>query len=223
VHIISGCTKKRFESEANHLAYAEAHGYSYQFDAKLRDLKSPYDHKVYAILEQPIDNEWCFWMDDDAFFMQMETPLGGFLKGVPRHTKMIFAQSPINPNGGWTYLSSGNFFFKRTQSVHDFFARALEHDLVMIRQWWDAEKYGMFTKGDQDKIVYELAQKWLMRKSTRILPYDTFNFRPYHFDKAPDEHFLVHFATPGITKADSIAEFKAKFNFTDDRLLEHNS
>ena len=87
MHIISGCTKQRFESEANHLAYAEAQGYSYQFDAKLRELKSPYDHKVYAILEQPIDNEWCFWMDDDAFFMQMETPLEGFLKGVPKHTK----------------------------------------------------------------------------------------------------------------------------------------
>ena len=219
MNIISGCTKIRFESETNHRAYAQVHGYHYEFDSKERDLKSPYDHKVYAILDQPIDNEWCFWMDDDAFFMQLETPLEVFLENIPRRTEMIYAKSPVNPRGGWTYLSSGNFFFKRTQRVHDFFAKALTHDLTMIRQWWDEEKYGMFTKGDQDKIVYELAHSWRMRRATKIVPYSTFNFRPYHFEQASDEHFLVHFATPGITKAESIADFQERFSFPDASLL----
>jgi galactosyl transferase GMA12/MNN10 family len=219
VNILSGCTKSRFESELNHRAYANRHGYNYLFDSKPRDLKSPYDHKMYAILDQPIDNEWCFWMDDDAFFMQMDTPLESFLTGIPRYTQMIFPKSPINPQGGWTHLSSGNFFFKRTQFVHDFFAEALQLDLMMIRNWWNADKYGMFTKGDQDKIVYELAHSWRMRKATKIVPFDTFNFRPYHFVHSAEENFLVHFATPGISKDDSITEFQAGFGFADRSLL----
>ena len=174
---------------------------------------------MYAILDQPIDNEWCFWMDDDAFFMQLDTRLESFLTDVQRRTQMIFPKSPVNPKGGWTYLSSGNFFFRRTQAVHDFFEKALTLDLVMIREWWDADKYGMFTKGDQDKIVYALAHSWRMRRATRIIPYTTFNFRPYHFENSADEHFLVHFATPGISKDDSITEFQERFSFPDRSLL----
>lgn len=219
MNILSGCTKSRFESEVNHRAYANLHGYNYLFDSKARELQSPYDHKMYAILDQPIDNEWCFWMDDDAFFMQMEAPLEPFLKGAPLYAQMIFAKSPINPQGGWTHLSSGNFFFKRTQFVHDFFAEALKLDLMMIRNWWNADKYGLFTKGDQDKIVYALAHSWRMRKATRIVSFDTFNFRPYHFELSAREHFLVHFATPGISKDDSITEFQARFGFPDRSLL----
>ena len=110
-------------------------------------------------------------------------------------------------------------FFKRTQFVHDFFAEALKLDLMMIRNWWNADKYGLFTKGDQDKIVYALAHSWRMRKATRIVSFDTFNFRPYHFELSAREHFLVHFATPGISKDDSITEFQARFGFPDRSLL----
>jgi len=219
VNIISGCTKTRFESEANHRSYAAVHGYGYEFDSKPRQLKSPYDHKMYAILDQPIDNEWCFWVDDDAFFMQLDIPLESFLTNVARRTEMIFPKSPVNPLGGWTSLSSGNFFFKRTQAVHDFFENALSLDLVMIQKWWDTDKYGMFTKGDQDKIVYARAHSLRIRRATRIIPYSTFNFRPYHFDKTADEHFLVHFATPGISKEDSITAFQTRFDFPDRSLL----
>lgn len=221
--ILSGSTIKRFESEANHRTYAEKHGYKYFFDAKQRELISVYDHKMYAILEQPVDDSWCFWMDDDAFFMQMDVPLEGLINDVPAETNMIFASSPINPNGGWTYLSSGNFFFKRTQAVHDFFASALELNLGLVRGWWNEEKFGMFTNGDQDKIVFQLEHQTEMRDSTQILPYSTFNLRPYHFSESSDEHFLVHFATPGIPKAKSIADFRKKFGFSDNSLTNKKS
>jgi len=215
INIISGCTITRFQSETNHRAYAAKHGYSYEFDSKQRELKSKYDHKMFIILEQPIDDEWCFWIDDDAFFMQLDQPLEQFLEGIPSDTQMIFPKSPVNPLGGWTYLSAGNFFFRRSQLVHDFFERAIAHDVMMIKQWWDDSKYGLFTKGDQDKIVYELAQSPEVNAVTKIVGYDTFNFRPYHFKESSDEHFLVHFATPGISKADSMADFQQRFGFKD--------
>jgi hypothetical protein len=57
-----------------------------------------------------------------------------------------------------------------------------------------------------------------MNKRTRIVPYDTFNFRPYHFENSFDEHFLAHFAVPGVAKVDSIEEFRSRFNFPDSSL-----
>lgn len=219
VSVISGCTKVRFASQENHRHYCARHNYTYIWDQKERDIKSPYDHKLRALLDLPIDNKWWFWVDDDAFFTQMQTPLQTFLNGLPRKIEMVFANSPINPKGGWTFLSSGNFFFKNTQRVHDFFQSALDSDLVMIRQWWDADKYGMFTKGDQDKIVYQLVQQPEMMERTKIVGYDTFNWRPYHFHTSHDEHFLSHFAVPGVTKLDAIEEFRSRWNFPDSSLI----
>jgi len=218
VKVISGCTKVRFDSQINHRQYCDRWRYEYAWDEKPRELKSPYDHKLYSLLDLPIDNKWWFWVDDDAFFTQIDTPLDSFVKKFGCRTQFVFAKSPINPKGRWTYLSSGNFFFKSTKKVHQFLRTGLASDLVEIKEWWDADQFGMFTKGDQDKIVYQLQMQPKMNKRTKILPYDTFNFRPYHFEKSPDEHFLAHFAVPGVAKVDSIEEFRARFNFPDSSL-----
>jgi hypothetical protein len=218
VKVISGCTKVRFESQINHRQYCQRWGYEYIWDEKPRELKSPYDHKLYALLDLPIDNNWWFWVDDDAFFTQIDTPLEKFVEEFDKRTQFVFAKSPINPKGGWTYLSSGNFFFKSSKKVHRFLKSVLASDLLEIKEWWNPETLGLFTKGDQDKIVYQLFKQPRIMKRTSILPYDTFNFRPYHFEKSFNEHFLSHFAVPGVAKVESIEEFRARFNFPDSSL-----
>jgi len=177
VSVISGCTQVRFQSQKNHKMYCDRWGYEYIWDEKPREIKSPYDHKIHALLDLPVDDRWWFWVDDDAFFTQMDTPLESFFENFDKKAQLVFAKSPINPKGGWTYLSSANFFFRSSKKVHKF-----------------------------------------LEKRTKILPYDTFNFRPYHFEKSLDEHFLSHFAVPGVAKVDSIEEFRARFNFPDSSL-----
>lgn len=216
--VISGCTTVRFESQINHRQYCKRWGYEYVWDETPRDLKSAYDHKLHALLDIPLDNSWCFWIDDDAFFMQLDTSLESFVQEFDESTELVFAKSPINPLGGWTFLSSGNFFFRATKRVNKFFLSALDSDLLQIKEWWDEDKLGMFTNGDQDKIVYQLINTPGMNRRTKILPYDTFNFRPYHFEKSYTQHFLVHFAVPGVAKIDSIEQFRIRHNFLDSSL-----
>jgi hypothetical protein len=211
MNIISGSYPKRFESSVNHKAYAQKHGYKYVFDENNYNVESAYDHKEMSILNLPIDNEWWMWIDDDAFFMQMDAPI----IDMPENKLFLFPKSPINPLGGWTFISAGNFFFKNNLLVHSFLSKVVNTDINIVKDWW-TEDLGMFTNGDQDKIVYNLKQTNMI-EHTEIVGWELFNARPYHFTK-PDDYFLVHFATPGITKEDSINNFKNRFGFQDSSL-----
>lgn len=218
MNILSGCTKLRFNSHINHATYAMRHGYRYRFDITPRPLSSVFDHKIHAILECPIDDEWWFWIDDDAFFTQFDTPFSELDVRFASDKLLIFPKSPVNPLGGWTFLSSGNFFFRSTRETHEFFQRVLATDLSQVKAWWDAEKYGMFTNGDQDKIVWNLIEGEAMRDFYAVVPYETFNTRPYHFS-SPTDFFLVHFAVLGISKEEAIRQFQVKFQYGDDSLV----
>jgi hypothetical protein len=214
MNIISGSFPKRFKSDINHKTYAKYHNYKYVFDDNKYNIQSVYDHKLMSILSLPIDNKWWMWIDDDAFFMQLDKTID-----MDDHKRVLFVfpKSPINPNGDWTFISSGNFFFKNNKTVHDFFTRCIHTDLDVVKEWW-GDELGMFTNGDQDKIVYELFQTGLIN-ATNIVSWEPFNARPYHF-KNSEDYFLVHFATPGITKEDSILDFQKRFNFKDQSLTK---
>jgi hypothetical protein len=164
-----------------------------------------------SILTLPIDNEWWMWVDDDAFFMQMNVPIDD----MPENKLLVFPKSPVNPEGGWTFISSGNFFFKNTKIVRDFFIKVLNTNINLVKEWW-TDDLGMFTYGDQDKIVYNLKQTSMI-DHTEIVGWESFNARPYHFKKSED-YFLVHFATPGISKKESIKKFQDRFGFKDSSL-----
>tara|TARA_Y100000022_G_C13058161_1_gene287592 strand:- start:183 stop:641 length:459 start_codon:yes stop_codon:yes gene_type:complete len=130
---------------------------------------------------------------------------------------MIFPKSPINLTGGWTFLSSGNFFFKNNQESKKFFQKVLERNLEEVKMWWSKDKYGIFTKGDQDRIVYELVNNEDTMSKTSIVDYEIFNTRPYHYKKI-DDHFLVHFAGVG-PKIEAIQKFQYDFGFSDTALV----
>jgi hypothetical protein len=213
MNIISGSFPKRFSSDINHRHYAEQHGYKYIFDDNKYDIQSVFDHKQKSILSLPIDNEWWMWIDDDAFFMQVEVAIGA----MPDDKLFVFPKSPVNPEGGWTFISSGNFFFKNTKEVHNFFIMVLNTDIDLVKDWW-TDDLGMFTHGDQDKIVYNLKETPMLNY-TEIVGWELFNARPYHF-KESNDYFLVHFATPGISKEDSIDDFQNRFGFKDSSLTK---
>lgn len=214
--ILSGCDKLRFQSKVNHKAYADHYGYTYKYDDKKRQLKSKFDHKIYAILDLPVDNKWWFWIDDDAFFTKFNQSFEQLNLSFDNKL-LIFAESPVNLNEKWTYLSSGNFFFKNTQEIKEYFNKVLIRDIDQVKEWWNESKFGIFTNGDQDRIVYELIADKKLQDYTEIVSFEKFNTRPYHF-KNYDDHFLVHFAGVG-KKHTAIKEFKDKFNFQSETLV----
>lgn len=210
VKIVSGTDNPLLRSDQNHQAYAARHGYDYVFDTAIYDgLPSPHFRKLLSVLNALDDADWVFWLDDDAYFTQLNVPLETFLTGVGDDVFLVLCSSPVNPSGRWTFINSGVFFIRNDARSRTFLHRVLETPVETARAWWDATRFGMFTNGDQDSMVYVLSNNDLLH-CAMILPYQAFNARPYHFKERLDEFFLVHF--PGVPdKGAAVAQFGARF------------
>ncbi|WP_053386822.1 hypothetical protein [Leucobacter japonicus] len=213
IAIISYCDHLRTYAHLNHETYARRHDYTYIFD--IAPVES-YRHnaKIEKILKFLPHFDWVFWIDDDAFFTRPESELTEFLERRER-AGFIFCESPVNA-GKQTWISSGNFFVRNTPKAFEVLRSVAEsYRDERIREWWDAERFGYYTHGDQDAFVYHLNTnpKYQKRGFVERLPYDAFNARPFHFERKLDEHFLVHFT--GDEKGRQAAEFANRFGSTE--------
>jgi hypothetical protein len=211
IRIVSGTDTPLLRSDENHRHYAARHGYDYIYDTKsCDDLPDPSFGKLRAAESALAGSDWVFWAEDDAFFTNMSVRLESFLADLPDETFLVACVSPVNPAGGWTYLTSGTFFLRNSQQSRDFIGKVLATPpLATVKAWWNPETYGIFTNGDQDAIVYTLVTEDLLQFA-KLYPYDAFNSRPYHYKERLNEHFLVRF--PGVRdKAAAVAEFGERF------------
>ena len=217
ISIVSGTDQPLVRSDVNHQCYAKIHGYQYEFDTSVYlGLATPHFRKIHSVKFVLNDCDWAFWLDDDAFFTNMATPLETFLNDIQENHFLVICKSPVNPKGGCTFLSAGQFLLKNDRHSQDFLDEVLATPVETVRAWWDASRYGIFTGGDQDVIVYTLVTRNML-EDTKICPYDAFNARPYHYGCRLDEHFLVHF--PGTrNKRDAVIEFGARFG-VDETLI----
>ena len=207
--IVSGSSRVRTAAPLNHALYAAQHGIPYFFDAGPSAVDRIYFHKLHVIRRYLPLADWLFWIDDDAFFTDFRVDLRTFLPDAAE-AELVFCKSPVNPRGGWTWMSSGQFFMRNTPDMTALLDAVLATDLAEVEAWWDPETYGLFTNGDQDAFVYRLQgpdPRWRER-FVQLQP-DEFNNRPYHYEARLDEHFICHFAVPGAhrPKADLIGEF----------------
>jgi hypothetical protein len=221
MNILSGCDHIRFDSHLNHAVYASMMRYQYFFIGSSRPGVRGYDHKLTLLSELPVDDQWWFWLDDDAFFTSFSSidRLGLNFDDV----LMIFPKSPVTPAGLWTYISSGNFFFRNSLLFKQFIADVLNTDMQIVKRWWQNDEHGFFTNGDQDKILFNLLEKgW--NSHARFVAYNLFNTRPYHFLSDVKEHFLCHFAGGGAGtegKLRQIEDFRFRLGLPDLTLIPH--
>lgn len=222
--ILSGSDHIRFPTMINQKAYADRHGYRYSFDITPRtNRRNKYYHKLHAIRDALPQADWLFWIDDDAAFTQMQVSLESQVPELGRNDlSAIFCVSPVNPNGGWTTVSSGNFFVRNDAAGQKLIEQAIQTDLETVRAWWNTDSLGMFTNGDQDALVYHIKTDDCIGSKVSILEYERFNTRPYHFDHA-GQHFLVHFThRPNLTKEGQMMEFCSNFGLTKFLLSEQD-
>lgn len=216
VGIISYCDRLRTNAHVNHEVYARVHGYTYIFD--IAPTSEPPQHKKFFLKLEKIRKflplfDWLFWIDDDAFFMGRKTRLTSFVERFPNAT-LIFCASPTNA-GKWTWMSSGSMFIRNSELGRKLIDAVMQTDLQVVKAWWDADRFGMWTGGDQDAIVYQLMTNPLFQQEgfyARLEPRE-FNSRPSHFVKGPFEHFLVHFT--GDNKGAQALEFAQKWGLSD--------
>lgn len=216
--IVSYCDKLRTYAHCNHQVYAERNGYTYIFDiapTKRTQHATELDYfaKISKLLKFLDLFDRIFWIDDDAFFTDFSRKLEPIIALHP-DADLIFCKSPINEEGGWTFISSGNFFLRNTPATRSFLEALLTVDMEKVKSWWESSKYGIFTNGDQDAMVYLLeGPRKLPLKYVR-LEYEHFNTRPSHFTDRLDEHLLVHFT--GGAKRQQAQVFGRRFGLDED-------
>lgn len=221
--ILSAGTRIRTPAPLNHRVYADRLGVEYLFDATPGPVPTALDQKLAAVRRALPHHEWVFWLDDDAFVTDLDVDIRSF---ADEDADLVLCRSPVNPEGGWTFVSFGQFLVRNTQAMHELLDAVAATELELVRSWWDPERYGIFTNTDQDALVYNLARDdaaWAGR--FRRLDWQAFNSRPYHYESRLDEHFLCHFVVPGAaSKMELVREFAARMGTTtalvEEALLE---
>ncbi|MDX6806964.1 putative nucleotide-diphospho-sugar transferase [Terrihabitans rhizophilus] len=199
VLVLSSHTKPGSPAAINHAVYCERHGYDYLFDATPYRLLSPFDQKTMAAIGvlKRSRAEWVFWVDDDAFFMDHSKTLEAIIEGAGS-ADFIFCRSPVNLKGQWSYINAGLYFVRNTPRAIEVLEDVLSADGKAVRDWWDADRFGMYTtlNSDQEAFVYVLERRGMLNTSAvAILDHLAFNARPYHFTKRHDENFICHLAS----------------------------
>ena len=130
--IVSGSSRVRTAAPLNHALYAAAIGVPYFFDVAPTRVDRIYFHKLEVIRAYLPLAEWLFWIDDDAFFTDFRVDLRQFLADVGERD-LVFCKSPVNPRGGWTWMSSGQFFIRNTPQTLDLLDAVARTDLAAVK------------------------------------------------------------------------------------------
>jgi hypothetical protein len=181
-----------FQSSWNHRAYANRHGYTYIHCNWPALTTNPYMVKFHFIREYVRHFEYIFWIDDDAFFIDLDKALTSFMPGADKFAS--FCKSPSN-KAIFTYLSSGQFLLRGNSIGAAFVEAVLSTSIEHVKAWW-RDDLGMFTKGDQDAIVYLLHEDERFRGGVQLFDYVAFNSRLGDLEVDPEAVFLLHFTGP---------------------------
>lgn len=191
VAIISGrYPATSFDSVINHKIYADKYGYTYIHCNWPTAAKNFYHNKIYFLLQYIDHFDYLIWIDDDAFFFDLEKDIMTY---APVEDSILsFCKSPTFKQIH-TYLSSGQFVIKSCDLSKYFLNKVLLANLNEIKLWW-REELGYFSNGDQDAIVYILLTDPAFIGRYNLYDYKEFNSRPENiFSKDKHLPFVLHF------------------------------
>jgi hypothetical protein len=177
----------KFESHINHKAYCDRHGYTYVHCNWPTGATRPYFNKIRYLKAYARYFDFVFWIDDDAFFMDMDKSLD-FL--WPTFDQFLSICSSPDFKTIQTVISSGQFLL-RCNDVGMRFLDAVETaDPAAIAVWWHDE-LGFFSNGDQDAMIYVM-QTDARFKEVSIHDYRQFNSRIENLENG-ESPFILHF------------------------------
>jgi hypothetical protein len=198
VCLVSGGDRVRLPSPVNHKVFATLAGMDYRLECgPFRDLRSRYYFKLAAVAAVLHRYDWVVWMDDDAFVVDVtSTVLHDLLRHAERDGKfLVVADSPKRSPTRWTRINTGVFALRNDERSRRLLDTALAADLATVRAWWDPERHGLFTNGDQDAVYWALATTSLL-PDVLLVPHTSINARPEAFTSPENVLFVCHF--PGV-------------------------
>lgn len=176
-----------FKSYINHKVYCDIHGYTYIHCNWPTMQGNPYLNKIEYILAYLDLFDYIFWIDDDAFFLDLSRKVEDFL---PQAGSFLSICASPKFKTIRTYYSSGQFMIKSCDLARSFLTQVLRVDLEDVQRWWTAP-LGFFSNGDQDIFVY-LALNNGFEMFIDKHSYEKFNSR-YENLEWGDDIFVLHF------------------------------
>lgn len=191
IGVISGhYPGSEFASAANHRVYCERHGYTYINCNWPTGSANPYFNKVEFLRHYLEAFDVLFWIDDDAFFLDLDRSLHSIL---PQEPAFLSICSSPDYKAISTPISSGQFALCANERGRAFLDRVSETNLSEVRDWW-TEDLGFFSHGDQDAMYFVLQTVDEFADGATVHPYQSFNSRAENLeDVAPHDVFILHF------------------------------
>ncbi|KZL15862.1 galactosyl transferase GMA12/MNN10 family protein [Pseudovibrio axinellae] len=179
-----------FPSNINHKVYCDKHNLTYIHCSWPTKQRNKYYNKLEYILSYIDQYDYLFWIDDDAFFLDMGVDIRDYL---PKGDSFISICKSPDFKSLKTYLSSGTFVLKCCEDAKSFLNQARLVDLREVKQWWK-EELGFFSNGDQDAFIY-LALEGGYEDKIDLHHYSAFNSRFENVERG-ERPFILHFTGP---------------------------
>lgn len=218
--VVSGADRVRFRSHANHRVFADLQGFDYRFDLGVNrgGLRSAFDIKVRALQRMLPLYEWVLWVDDDVWFtdLRRQTMKQLLEEADSRGSDIVIAKGAIEPRGFSSYLNSGVILLRRSEAACALLEGVLATPITEVAEWWDEERFGIFTNGDQDQIVKVLMDEDLSSVTWLTEP-ERLNSRSHLYPKGPHDALACHFCGH-YDRELSIGQFARRFALSPDLL-----
>ncbi|WP_246956561.1 hypothetical protein [Brachybacterium sp. Marseille-Q7125] len=196
--LVSGADEIRYRSYVNHAAYARLHGLDYRLECGIGpDIQNAFYYKLQAIRNVLPRYDWIVWIDDDCYITDIHSDrIRTLIHAAEANGEvLVVAEGPVEPNGFWSTLNSGVFALRNDSDGRELLDLIATAPIREVEQWWDTERDGTFTGGDQDAMIWALREAlphlW---ERTRIVGYRELNARPHHYTQSLQDAFIVHFA-----------------------------
>ena len=219
IAIVSGCDRIRYASYVGQQLYARRHGLGYHLELAPFEGAAGYWHKVAALRSHLADHDWVVWFDDDAFITDLGSTFvhDAIAEAESRDAWLVIAPSVDDElNGAWAAYNTGVFALRNTPDAHALLAAMTDAPMDEVEEWWDTERLGMFTHGDQDALVWFVESNGHGPSVHWVDPLG-WNARPWHYRGSLEDAPVCHF--PGHPdKTLAIAAFARRMR-TDETLV----
>lgn len=194
--IVSGGDEIRLRSYVNHRIYAHERGFDYRLECGIdQGIKNKFYYKMSIINRILPLYEWIVWIDDDAFFTDFEaTNLEDFIARAEAENKfLVIAEGAVEPNGWWSKINTGVFILRNDERGRRLMKMMMDSDLAEVQEWWEEDRDGLFTNGDQDQMWWALNASGLI-EDTIVVDQLQLNSRGHFYHDSLQDAFVMHFA-----------------------------
>lgn len=215
--LVSGADEIRLRSYINHAIYARTHNLDFRLECGIdAGIRNKFFYKTSIIRRILPQYEWIIWIDDDAFFTDFDRDTLNELieQAAEDDDFLVIANGPKEPNGFWSVINTGVLVLRNDPRSHALLKAMEGSDLNAVAAWWDSERHGVFTNGDQDQMLWALETTGLMR-GTRIVDHRELNSRGHYYTQSLSDAFVMHFCGH-YDKQLSIAQFANRFGLTQE-------